>query len=167
MEDLTFSEYAKWVGLPRTTLYTKLNQLKKTNPERYDYFVLQNENTLKIRHERMDELKGFLQAEHKPVMAPRQDSASTEEVETLKKELEKSEEKYQRLFQEYMGMNQRLQETNERLLAVIEHLSQQVEVKQQESQAEIPVMNRSQIVLDDEMEDEVIQEEPKRFGRFF
>lgn len=168
MEDLTFSEYAKKIGLPRTTLYTKLNQLKRSNPERYDAFVIQNENTLKIRGEKSDELKGFLQADYKPATTAHEEEQLKDEVTQLKKALTQSEEKYQRLFNDYMALNQQLQATNDRLVTVIERLSEEITVKEEKAMAEHAMMNnRSQIVLDDTADDMAEEESKKRFGRFF
>ena len=165
MQDLTFSEFAKKINIPRTTLYTKLNQLKKNDLARYEMYVIQNEDTLKIRHEKMDELKGFLQAEHKPSARVQNDqkqlAQQNDEIEVLKTALANSEERYQLLMEQYIEQTKQLKEINERLLCLLEN-------KEKEANPQIPsyhdgmidskVVNRSKIVLEENEEDEEVND---------
>lgn len=178
MEDLTFSEFAKMIGIPRTTLYTKLNQLKKNDVAKYDRFVIQNEDTLKIRHDRMEELKGFLQAEYKPSTAPKNNTQNNQsqlskEVEALKKELRLSEERYEQLFRQYTTLNDKVQTTNDRLMNVIEELTQYMKnLSERQAQSHQPlesrVINRSKIVLEEDLPEEETSSSEGRFrNRFF
>lgn len=164
MSDLTFSEYAKTINMPRTTLYTKLNQLKKTDPARYEMYVIQNEDTLKIRHEKMDELKGFLQAEHKPVnktqieQQKQLEQQRHDEIEVLKKALNQSEERYQLLLEQYIAQTNQVKEMSERLLCLLEKQNdpspQEVSgTNYHDDMIESRVVNRSKIVLEEHDEE--------------
>lgn len=134
MNDLTFSEFAKYANIPRTTVYTRLNNIKKHNPEQYRRFVFQEENTLKIYGDRADELKQYIDSNHyEPYMQQlkeQHEETSKAEgdtvqslqkvIDTLREELDRSEDRYSRLFDDYLRLSATLQQVSERLMQLSE-----------------------------------------------
>lgn len=143
MENLTFSEFAKYADIPRTTVYTRLNNIKKRDGDTYDYFVFQENQTLKIYADRVDELKQFMttddydqfmqQLKETKVASPSDEGQNTQPlmqvIQQLSDELKHSEERYNRLFDDYLRLSANLQEVNERLMHLTE--SQQAVIEEQ------------------------------------
>lgn len=142
MKDLTFSEFAKFADIPRTTVYTRLNNIKKHDPSQYQQFVFQEDNTLKIYGDRVEELKQFIDTNHyepfiqqlkeKQEVVESKEMKSVNEsavdmnqslyatIDSLKDALERSEERYSRLFDDYLRLSATLQQVSDRLLQVTE-----------------------------------------------
>lgn len=172
MENLTFSEFAKYANIPRTTVYTRLNNIKKRDQETYDYFVFQEDQTLKIYAEHVDELKHFMTTEDydqfmhqlKEVKEVPENRESTREetllglIQQLSDELKRSEERYNRLFDDYLRLSENLQSVNERLLQLADS-QQEVIVEQtrpltpeEENQENIQHLARAIQTMDEQPE---------------
>lgn len=136
MEALTFGEFAKYANIPRTTVYTRLNHLKKHQPDAYDKVVFQDEtNMLKIHGEYVEELKQFIATnqydryiqqihESGPIVESHTELTTDVDKDLALKQLndalKRSEARYNRLFEDYIQLSEKFQEANDRLMNITE-----------------------------------------------
>lgn len=123
MKDLSFSEFARQIEVPRTSVYTRMNQIKKQDPEKYDRYINANGDSLKIRAEYVEALTDLFKNPAPKPLHKKQDR--NEDVQYLEQALEESEERYQHLFQEYTQLVRHMQEVNQQLMALMMDQMQQ------------------------------------------
>ncbi|CAM4028872.1 hypothetical protein [Catellicoccus marimammalium] len=120
MKDLTFNEFAKHISVPRTTVYTKLNQIKNQEPEKYESYVDTTKEPLKIRAAYVVALEQLFKNPSAPKETPKQNQRSMqEELKYLEQALEESEERYQNLFTEYTQLVRHMQTVNQQLMTLM------------------------------------------------